>query len=69
MKKTWLFNWTNGGYNTVQAETREEALVLAKKIGEPGVVFRGLTVDESSLHIAAPGEVAKIDKYYAGMFD
>ena len=68
-KKEWLFHWVEGGYNTVLAATYEEALALAKKKGEPNDIFLGLTVNEATLHVAKPGEVEKIDRRYAGMFD
>lgn len=35
MKKTlWFFNWIGGGYNTVMAVTREEAIEAIGKITE-----------------------------------
>lgn len=67
--KTWLFHWVEGGYNTVIAETRKEALEKARTLGKPGEVFKGLTVSEKGLHVARPGEVEALNRYYAGMFD
>jgi len=68
-ERTWLFHWVEGGYNTVRAKTREEALKLAKKKGEPAGVFKGLTVNEKTLHVATDKEVREVDKRFAGMFD
>jgi hypothetical protein len=69
VKKTWLFNWIGGGYNTVSAETRDEALRLARKKGAPSSTFKGLTVDESTLHVATPAEISKWDRWGASMFN
>lgn len=63
--KTWLFNWIGGGYNTVRASTREEALRKAKELAPR----TKLVVDEETLHVATDAEVRAWDKRYAGMFD
>jgi hypothetical protein len=68
-ERTWLWKWTEGGYNTCRAKTREEALAKAKEKGKPNEVFKGLTVDEKTLHVATDKEVAETDKRFAGMFD
>lgn len=68
-RPTWLFNWVGGGYNTVQANTREEALQLARAKGAPSGTFNGLTVDERTLHIATDAEIAKWDRWGASMFN
>lgn len=68
-RPTWLFNWVGGGYNTVQADTREEALRLAKAKGAPSGTFNGLTVDERTLHVATDAEIARWDAWGASMFN
>lgn len=68
-ERTWLWKWVEGGYNTCRARSREEALKLAKEKGKPSSVFKGLTVDEKSLHVATDKEVREYDRRYAGMFD
>lgn len=69
MKQTWVWNWVGGGYNTASASSRAEALKLARAKGAPSGVFKGLTVNEASLHVALPGEVDRLDKEYGSLFD
>lgn len=66
--RSWCFQWVNGGYNTVWASNRAEALALAKAKGAPSEGFSGLTVDELTL-TDNPDTQAGLDAQYAGMFD
>lgn len=36
-EKHWMFNWVGGGYNTVFAKTKAEALRKARAMGKPNV--------------------------------
>ena len=64
-KQTWLFNWRQGGYNTVQAETKEEVIEKAKNLAR----YTILVIDEASIRLPKPGEVEALDRYYAGYFN
>lgn len=67
--KTWVFNWLGGGYNTVRAETRDQAMVLARAIGAATPTFHGLQVNERTLREVTDAEMEAIDASYRGMFD
>jgi hypothetical protein len=61
----WFFRWGVGGYNSVMASTREEAMQKAEALGsgwQSGGV-RDLQPDPDR------AETEKMDKAYAGMFD
>lgn len=64
--RTWYFDWTSGGFNTVQAKSMAEALQKAREKGEayssPGRDYR---VVASSLR----PETEKIRLRYAAMSD
>jgi hypothetical protein len=49
----YIFNWEGGGWNRVQAESLEQAIEKARKMGEPceykpGRMTKGLIPVESS---------------------
>lgn len=68
--KTFVFNWLQGGYNTVRAESYAAAVWKANmfslhlKLG--GVK---LTLQPGSMHEAKPGELERLDREYASMFN
>lgn len=68
-KQQWIWEWAGGGYNTVMASSKEEALKLAKEKGAPSGTFKGLTVREETLHVAKPGEVEKWARWARSMCD
>jgi hypothetical protein len=73
---TWMFNWNGGGYNTVVADTKEEALELATTLGEPRTYTRngeerttkGLIPNPDTFRIVTVQEVMEEDARWAGMF-
>lgn len=66
----WFFHWVGGGYNSVLADTREEALEAAKLLGSPTARFNGLVPDESTLVEDPDGKRTEAENAkYAGMFD
>lgn len=62
----WFFHWLNGGYNSVRASSKREALAKAKKLAE----FTVLIPDPKSF-IRDPDlkRTFSEDRKYAGMFD
>ena len=67
--KTYLFNWTSGGYNTVSAMNLKEAKNRAKNWTDWSGAKCSLEADISTVRIPKKGETEALDKYYAGMFD
>ena len=61
MKKLWIWFWNEGGYNSCQAESKEEALRLGNKMA------KSLSVNESSLHEGTWEELNKLDKQYGSL--
>lgn len=61
---TWFFNWVGGGYNSVWARTKREALEKARKLAV------GFVPDERTM-VRDPERkrVNAEDARYAGMFD
>lgn len=72
---TWFFNWVGGGYNSVRARTKQEALEKARKLGapreyRPGQMTVGLVPDERTLvRDPALKRTHAEDARYAGLFD
>ena len=64
-KHLWIWNWTQGGYNSHGTTTREKALSAARR----KAAGTDLTVAENTLHIGTWEELAALDAHYAGMFD
>jgi len=65
-KSEWLFEWDGGGYHSVEAANREEALkemhAKAANFNRPyhgKVMTRKLIPLANTLHKAAPGEVSR----------
>jgi hypothetical protein len=68
-KKEWVFDWAGGGYNSVFAGNRREALekarAMEKEVNRPrryqpgGGPIRKLVLLEDTLHIETPGELAR----------
>lgn len=46
----WLFNFAGGGWNSVNAYTREEAIALAKD------VYSGMEIDEKTFRISTTSD-------------
>ena len=72
--KTYIFNWTNDGYNTVQASSKKEAIRKANELGKPyeyapGKMTCGLVCAEDTIHVADDDEVRAWDRRYASMCD
>jgi hypothetical protein len=69
----YLFNWKLGGYNTVRADSKEEAIQeikLGKQWRGDSTFYRGCGgIDWASLRLPKPGELEALDAHYAGMFD
>ena len=66
--KRWLFNWMGGGYNTVNASTRAEALQKAKTLGMGDGHRTTLVVNEGSLRQASQAEIDAEDRHW-GPYD
>jgi len=70
--RAWSFQWQGGGYNSVFAASREEALAMAKELGKPtsyrGGYTKGLIVREDTL-TDNPSQLAALDKQYSGILD
>lgn len=57
-KQLWLFNWVSGGFNTVQASSREEAISKGNRM------FPGYRVDPKSVGRPTAGELQAIYRAY-----
>ncbi len=64
--RLYLFNWQQGGYNTVFATSKKEAILLGQAKAGPNAV---ITIDPKSVRLPKKGEVEKLDQHYSGMFD
>lgn len=62
----WFFHWVGGGYNSVRASSKREAIENAKNLAR----FTKLIPDEKSF-LRDPQQTRTFaeDKKYAGMFD
>lgn len=68
-KSTWFFNWQGGGYNTVQASSKKEAVAAAVAFAASCTGVTKLVPVESSFKVVSDAELAKIDREYASLFD
>lgn len=63
-KPSWLFNWTSGGFNSVEAPDRataiERALAMEKRVNARGPNFKKLYVDVRTVRMERPGEYASL---------
>jgi len=72
---TWFFNWFGGGYNTVRAYTRTEALKKAIKLGAPyeyapdKFTIRLAPDPKTLIRDPMQAKTFAEDKRYVGMFD
>lgn len=57
-KQLWMFNWVGGGFNTVRASSREEAIAKGNKM------FPGYRVDPKSVGRPTAGELEAIYRAY-----
>jgi hypothetical protein len=65
--KTYLFNWTCGGYNTVYAKNLQEAIKKCKSKEGLSHIFNDgkgstLTVDLATIRIPKKGEIEALDR-------
>ena len=65
IEKLFIWNWTQGGYNSCLAKTREEAVLKARAKAGDTI----LTLDEPSLHQGTHAELDKLDSHFAGVFN
>ena len=61
----WAWHWQGGGYNSCYAKNRQEALNKAGKMCD-GL---DIQIDESTLHVAKPGELDSLNDFYSGSFN
>jgi hypothetical protein len=66
-KKTWLFHWNEGGYNTVLATGRQEALRKARMMAG-GLGRVKLTLNEGSLTCDST-YIRSVEERYRGILD
>lgn len=55
-RKQWVFNWAGGGYNSVSAETKAEALKLAREIS------KNLVPSANTFRVVEAAEMNAIDR-------
>lgn len=73
IKRVWSFRWDTGGYNTVYASNRKDALKLAHELGmpseySPGKMTKGLKVRVDTLS-DDPAKLKVLDDMFRGMCD
>lgn len=70
MKQLWTWNWTSGGYHACRADTYEEALDIARQMGQPKDHRTvTLTPDEKTLRAVTEQEMDRIDRMWAAMLN
>lgn len=65
MNKLWIWNWKQGGYNSVIAIDRKEAIAKAIEMTKS----INLEVDEDSIHEGTYFELACLDRKHGTFFD
>lgn len=68
LKSTWYFEWKEGGYNTVRAFSREEALRLAIEFGL-SVHGKKLHPKVETLRTVTYNELRELERKWSAMFD
>lgn len=63
--KEYVWGWSTGGYNTCMASNKEDATLKAEAMCK-GCPALGKPVN---VRLAKKGEIAALDRHYAGMFD
>lgn len=74
---TYYFEWKGGGYNTVTAKDKREAMRKARELGAPRDVewgnktirTKGLTPIAGSFRAGTPQQIREWERKWAGMYD
>ena len=62
---SWYFEWVGGGYNSVNAPTKEEALAAATELGRPkGHIRVTLVPDERTFTTDAAQQAAIVQRHW-----